>query len=118
VRAEVADGRRSTPPIQHDEPTLTADGPPSTPRHRTLEFGSPPPVKVTVGPRIKPRRRHRTWPWIVAVVLALIALGVTLLLMLLNGATIDGDTDVIGAGSSGTPGIAAASSVPDVRPAV
>jgi hypothetical protein len=45
---------------------------------------------------------------IVAVVLVLIALGVTLLVMLLNGETIDGDTDVIGAVLSGGPGGAAA----------
>ena len=100
ARAEIADGSRPTPPVRHEEPTVTLDGPPRTRPHRTLEFGAPPPVKVTVGPRAKPRRRHRTWPWIAAVILALIALGVTLLLMLLNGATIDGDTDVIGAGSS------------------
>jgi hypothetical protein len=108
VRAEVADGSRATPPVRHDDPTVTVDGPMSTARRRTLEFGAPAPVKVTVGPRAKPRRRHRTWPLIVAVVLVLIALGVTLLVMLLNGETIDGDTDVIGAVLSGGPGGAAA----------
>ena len=107
VRAEVADGSRSTPPIRHDEPTVTVSAPPATAGPRTLDFGTPPPVRVTVGPRVKPRRRRRTWPWIAAVVLALIALGVTLLIMLLNGATIDGDTDVLGAGPSGSPVVAA-----------
>jgi hypothetical protein len=38
----------------------------------------------------------RTWPWILAVVLALIVLGVVLLVMMSRGATIDGDTDLIG----------------------
>jgi hypothetical protein len=117
VRAEMADGSRPTPPIQHDEPTVTVDAPPRTARHRTLEFGAPAPVKVTVGPRVKPRRRHRTWPWILAVVLVLVALGVTLLFMLLNGETIDGDTDVIGAGLSGGPGIAAAGPALSAGPA-
>jgi hypothetical protein len=103
VRAEVADGSRATPPIQPDEPTVSVDAPARTARHRTLEFGAPAPVRVTVGPRVKPRRRHRTWPWIVAVVVVLIALGATLLvMMLLGGETIDGDTDVIGAGPAGS----------------
>ncbi len=107
VRAEVADGSRSTPPIQHDESTVTVGAPPASARPRTVEFTAPAPVKVTVGPRVKPRRRRRTWPWIAAVVLALIALGVTLLVMLLNGATIDADTDTIGAGLPGIPEIVA-----------
>ena len=97
VRAEVAAGRRATPPIQHDEPTVTLPHVQKNPR-RTLEFGSPAPVKVTVGPRQKPRRRHRTWPWIAAVVLALIVLGTVLLVMLMRGETIDADTELIGSG--------------------
>ncbi|MCW2700993.1 MAG: hypothetical protein JWQ45_2528 [Blastococcus sp.] len=102
ARAEVADGSRPMPPIRVDEPTISIAGSQPKARHRTLEFGAPAPVKVTVGPRAKPRRRHRTWPWILAVVLALVALGVTLLVMLLHGGTIDGNTDVVGlAGGTG-----------------
>ncbi|MCW2635803.1 MAG: hypothetical protein JWQ99_2170 [Blastococcus sp.] len=97
ARAEMAAGGRPTPPFRPDEPTVTIPGAQPRPLQRTLEFGTPAPVKVTVGPRVKARRRYRTWPWIVAVVLALIALGVTLLVMLLRGQTIDGGTDVVGA---------------------
>jgi len=43
-----------------------------------------------VGPRRKPRRGFRTWPWIAAVVLALLVLGAVLLVMMLRGATIGG----------------------------
>ena len=100
VRAEVASGNRATPPIRHDEPTVTITPPGRTDPRRTLEFGAPAPVKVTVGPRQKPRRRYRTWPWIVAVVLALIVLGAVLLVMMWRGATIDGDTDLVGAALS------------------
>lgn len=103
VRAEMAAGSLATPPIQHGEPTVTLAHVNKDPR-RTLEFGTPAPVKVTVGPRQKPRRRHRTWPWILAVVLALIVLGSVLLVMLLRGETIDADTDLIG--SVRGPGIA------------
>jgi hypothetical protein len=77
---------------------VTLEAPVRTDPRKTLEFGTPTPVKVTVGPRRKPRRRYRTWPWIVAVVLALIVLGAMLLVMLLRGETIDGDTDLIGSG--------------------
>jgi hypothetical protein len=97
VRAEVAAGRRTTPPIQHDEPTVTLPHVTRDPR-RTLEFGTQAPVKVTVGPRQRPRRRYRTWPWIVAVVLTLIVLGTVLLVMLMRGETIDADTELIGSG--------------------
>ena len=100
VRAEVAAGRRATPPIQHDDPTVTLTAPPRTDPRRTLEFGTPAPVKVTVTPRQKPRRRLRTWPFIVAVVVALIVLGTVLLVMLMRGETIDGNTDLIGSGPS------------------
>src|SRR5215218_8156518 len=99
ARAEMAAGELPTPPYRPDEPTMTLSGAQAKARQRTLEFGSPVPVKVTVGPRVKPRKRHRTWPWIAAVIVALIALGVTLLVMLTHGATIDGDTDLIGSGS-------------------
>ena len=98
VRAEMAAGNIATPPIRPDDPTVTLAHGRKDPR-RTLEFGTPAPVKVTVGPRQKPRRRHRTTPWIVAVVLALIVLGSVLLVMMLRGATIDGDTDLIGSGA-------------------
>ncbi len=101
VRAEVAAGRRATPPIQHDEPTVTLPHARKDPR-RTLEFGTPVPVKVTVGPRQRPGRRYRSGPWIAAVVLALIVLGSVLLVMLMRGETIDGDTDLIGSGPSST----------------
>jgi hypothetical protein len=98
VRAEVAAGSRPTPPIRHDEPTVALPRRADAEPRRTLEFGVPAPVKVTVGPRPRPRRRYRTWPLIVAVVLGLIALGIALLVMLWRGETIDGDTDLIGAG--------------------
>ena len=101
VRADVAAGRRATPPIRHDEPTVTLPHVKRDPR-RTLEFGTPAPVKVTVGPRQKPRRRYRTWPWIAAVVLALIVLGTVLLVMLMRGETIDADTKLIGSGPNPT----------------
>ena len=102
VRAEVAAGRRATPPIQHDDPTVTLAAPPRTDPRKTLEFGTPTPVKVTVTPRQKPRRRLRTWPLIAAVIVALIVLGTVLLVMLLRGETIDADTDLIGSGPSPT----------------
>jgi hypothetical protein len=98
VRAEVAAGSRAAPPIRHDEPTVALTPPAVRDPHRTLEFGAPAPVKVTVSARPRPRRRYRTWPWIVAVVLALVILGTALLVMMWRGATIDGDTDLIGSG--------------------
>jgi hypothetical protein len=101
ARAEVAAGDRPTPPFRPDEPTVMITGAQAKVRQRTLEFGAPAPVKVTVGPRVKPKKRHRTWPWIAAVVVALIALGITLLVMLTRGATIDDDTDLIGVGRPG-----------------
>ncbi len=100
VRAEVAAGNLATPPIRHDDPTVTLTDPMRNDPRRTLEFGTPAPVKVTVGPRPRRRRRDRTWPSIVALVLALIALGTVLTVMLLRGETIDGDTDLIGSGPS------------------
>jgi hypothetical protein len=96
VRAEVAEGTRATPPIRHDDPTVTITPQVRADPRKTLEFGTPLPVKVTVTPRQKPRRRHRTTPWIVAVILALIALGIVLLVMMWQGETIDGNTDLIG----------------------
>jgi hypothetical protein len=96
----MADGSRATPPIRTDDPTVTVavPGKLSKARQRTLEFGAPPSVKVTVGPRPRARRRHRTWPWILAVVLALVVVGTTLLVMLLRGQTLDSGADVLGAG--------------------
>lgn len=102
VRAEVAAGRRATPPIRHDDPTVTLTPALRTDPRRTLEFGTPTPVTVTVTPRQKPRRRLRTWPWIAAVVVALIVLGAVLLVMLMRGETIDGDAELIGSGPSPT----------------
>jgi hypothetical protein len=113
ARAEVADGSRPTPPIRHDEPTVTIAGLQAKPLQRTLEFGAPAPVKVTVGPRVKPRRRFRTWPWIVAVIVTLLLLGAVLLAMLLNGETIDGDTDLVGSARSVAAGIAGFSFAPN-----
>ena len=83
-----------------DEPTVTLpDGSPQ-PAHRTIRFGRPDPVKVTVGPRVgprvRPRRRYRTWPWIAAVAVLLLVLGAVLLVMLWRGATVDGDVDLVG----------------------
>jgi hypothetical protein len=100
VRADVAAGRRATPPIRPDEPTVTLPPRGHTDPRRTLQFGSPAPVKVTVGPRQRPPRRYPTWPWIVAVVLALVVLGTVLLVMMSRGETIDGDTDLIGSGTA------------------
>ena len=108
VRAEVADGSRATPPVRHDEPTVTITPQVRTDPRRTLEFGTPAPVKVTVGPRQKPRRRYRTWPWILAVILALVVLGTVLLVMLLRGETIDADTELIGSGRTASAVVAAA----------
>jgi hypothetical protein len=106
VRAEVAAGHLATPPIKADDPTVTLRGrAPSTP-HRTLEFGQPSPVRVTVGPRPKPRRRYRTWPWIAGLVIALLVLGAVLLVMMLRGGTIDGDADLIGSGFPVSAGVA------------
>jgi hypothetical protein len=98
ARADVAAGTLATPPIRHDEPTVSLDARVSRPPHRTLEFGTPAVVNVTVGARPKPRRRYRTWPWIAAVALALLVLGAVLLVLLLRGASIDGDADLVGAG--------------------
>ena len=105
VRADMAAGNLATPPIHHGEPTVTLAQVTQDPR-RTLEFGTPAPVRVTVGPRQKPRRRHRTWPWILGVVLALIVLGSVLLIMLLGGETIDGSTELIGSGAGSGHGVA------------
>lgn len=98
VRADLAAGNRATPPIRQDDATVTLDAQVRKPLHRTQEFGTPAGVNVTVGPRPKPRRRHRTWPWIAAVVVGLLVLGAVLLVMMLRGGTIDADTDLVGQG--------------------
>ena len=91
VRADLAAGDLASPPFREDDPTVALDTAGRRPPHRTLEFGTPTPVTVTVGARPRPRRRFRTWPWIAAVVLALLVLGAVLLVMMLRGATFDGD---------------------------
>ena len=106
IRAEMAAGNVATPPVHHDEPTVTIAGPVRPDPRRTLEFGTPVPVKVTVGPRPRRPRRFRTWPWIVAVALALVVLGAVLLVLMWRGAIIDGNTELSGSGRSPAPGIA------------
>ena len=95
VRAQLARGELTTPPVRQDEPTVHLDRPSRGDPDRTLELGGPPPAGVTVGPR--PRRRRRTWPWIVAVMVALLVLGAVLLVMLWRGATIEGGVQFLDA---------------------
>jgi hypothetical protein len=106
VRADVAAGILATPPIHHDQPTVAIPGSVRETPRRTLEFGVPTPVNVTVGPRPRPRRRYRTWPWILAVVLALVVLGTVLLVMMLRGASVDADVDLVGSVRQALPAIA------------
>jgi hypothetical protein len=103
VRADVAAGHLAIPPVRHDDPTVTLHTTPRPP-HRTLEFGTPAAVNVTVGARERPRRRHRTWPWILGLSLVLLVLGVVLLVMMLRGATMDGTADLVGEGLLGVGG--------------
>ncbi len=51
VRAEVAAGDRATPPFRHDEPTVALTPQAGNQSLRTLQFGAPEPVKVTVSAR-------------------------------------------------------------------
>ena len=106
----MAAGTLTTPPIHHDEPTVTlahvTSGPP--PDAGVRDAG---PRQGDRGPPAEARRRYRTWPWILAVVLALIVLGSVLLVMLWQGETIDANTDLIGSG--GAPGTGS----PNSRPA-
>ncbi|MFW3169366.1 hypothetical protein [Geodermatophilus sp. CPCC 206100] len=96
VRAQLAAGERTTPPVRPDEPTVTLDAPaPATP-HRTLAFDGPAPAEGPVASDRGSRRRWRTWPWIAAFVLVLVILGAILLVMLWQGATIDGNVDLVG----------------------
>ena len=95
VREQLARGELATPPIRPDEATVHLDGPAPTDPQRTLELDGTLRSGVAVGPR--PRRQRRTWPWILAVVLALVVLGAVLLVMLSRGATIEGDVQFLGA---------------------
>jgi hypothetical protein len=90
----------------HPDDASTVGLPRPTPsvRHPTFEFGVPAPVKVTVTARPRRRRRLPTWPWIAAVVLALLVLAAVLVGMLLGGSTID-DPRLDGPGGSGMPGV-------------
>ena len=72
-----------------DESTIGLPRPGPVARQRTIRFGTPAPVTVTVSARPRPRRRFRTWPWIVAVVVALLVVGAVLLVMLLQGDTVE-----------------------------
>ncbi len=105
--ASAVSGPRDTPP---DEATVTLPDRVQGVRQPTIEYGAPAPVQVIVGPRRRPRRRYRTWPWIAAVVVALLLLGAVLLVMLLRGATIDGDVDLVGRGGPGGSGTVAGQS--------
>ncbi len=95
VRDQLARGELRTPPVRQDDPTVHLDRPSRGDPDRTLELGGPPPTGVTVGAR--PPRRRRTWPWILAVALALVVLGVVLLVMLWRGATIEGGVQFLDA---------------------
>ncbi len=90
VRAQLARGEITTPPVRPDEPTVHLDRPAPTEPERTLELDGAPLTGDTAGPSA--RRRRRTWPWILAVVIALVVLGAILVVMLWRGATIDPDT--------------------------
>ena len=90
VREQLARGELPTPPVRQDEPTVHLDRPAPKGPDRTQELDGAPLAGVAVG--LRPRRRRRTWPWILAVVLALVVLGAVLVVMLWRGATIDADT--------------------------
>ncbi|HEY0126279.1 MAG TPA: hypothetical protein VGB58_03985 [Blastococcus sp.] len=98
VRADVAAGHLATPPVRHDQPTVTLGPSSARPPHRTLEFGTPVAVNVTVAARERTRRRFRSRTWILALSLVLLVLGLVLLVLMLRGATIDGTADLVGAG--------------------
>ena len=106
VREQLARGELATPPVRPDEQTVHLDGPAPSDPDRTLELDSTLRAGVAVGPR--PGRPRRTWPWIVAVVIALLVLGAVLLVMLWRGATIDGDVQLLAAKLrvDGVPGVA------------
>ncbi len=97
VREQLARGELATPPVRPDEQTVHLDGPPPSDPDRTLELEGTLRAGVVVGPRPKPRRLRRTWPWILAVALVLLVLGAVLLVMLWRGATLPGDVRFLGA---------------------
>ena len=96
VRAQLAAGELATPPVRPDEPTVTIEQPAPTAPENTLELDGPASGGGADGSREEPRRRWRTWPWIVAVALVLLVLGAVLLVLLWRGATIDGDVHLLG----------------------
>ena len=96
VREQLARGELATPPVRPDEQTVHLDGPPPRDSDRTLELEGTLRAGVVVGPRPKPRRLRRTWPWILAVALVLLVLGAVLLVMLWRGETIPGDVRFLG----------------------
>jgi hypothetical protein len=97
VREQLARGELATPPVRPDEQTVHLDGPPPRDPDRTLELEGTLRAGVVVGPRPKPRRLRRTWPWILAVALVLLVLGAVLLVMLWRGETLPGDVRFLGA---------------------
>ena len=97
VREQLARGELATPPVRPDEQTVHLDGPAPRDPDRTLELDGTLRDGVAVGPRPRPRRRRRTWPWILAVALVLLVLGAVLLVMLWQGATIEGDVQFLAA---------------------
>ncbi len=97
VRAQLAAGELTTPPVRSDEATVHLDGPASRDPDRTLELDGTLRAGVVVGPKPKQRRRRRTWPWILAVAVLLLVLGAVLLVMLWRGATLEGDVQFLGA---------------------
>ncbi|WP_409329593.1 hypothetical protein [Trujillonella humicola] len=94
-RGETAGGRPPRPAHPDDEATVDLPRPAPPIRQPTVPFGTPVPVRVTVRPRVHPRRR-RTWPWIAAVVVALLVVGAVLAVMLLRGDTVDTRLDAPG----------------------
>ena len=102
IRADLAAGYLTTPPVREDDPTVDLAAGVRRPPQRTLEFGNPAPVRVSVGPRPRPRRRFRTWPWIAAVVVALLVLGVVLLVLMTRGASF-ADAELLGRAAAVVP---------------
>ena len=97
MREQLARGELATPPVRPDEQTVHLDGPAPSDPDRTLELDGTVRAGVVVGPRPKPRRLRRTWPWILAVALVLLVLGAVLLVMLWRGETLPGDVWFLGA---------------------
>lgn len=101
-RPAAAPGRPARPAHPDDQSTVGIPRPAPRTRQPTIRFGTPAPVRVTV--TATTRRRYRTWPWIAAVVAALVVLGVVLLVMLVRGATVEGS---VGAPATAAPGVGA-----------